>query len=336
MKNVAVKQLGVALVSLAALGATSQASADVYGAGRLIVSGLSTEIDGLVSGAPGLWNFTTSANANLNGASSGGSIRNCSGFGVDVTGGSCDSGAGAGIVLSGPVQNAPGGAPLRGENDSTLFGTGAGQYSNAESVIIDAQLVGDAATAAGVVAESNIDTGNIASASSNVASTTALSFEFEIDDQDNGAGGIAISFTADWAALSDVNGSSDGLAQGVISSSVTITSDNGTFIRWAPDGDDGAAGVEVCIGGAAIDCSSVEAGNLNVLATTATNGSPDGESGSGFFSLTVTGLESGTYSLGFAASAQSLVSQQVPAPATLLLMGAGLLAGAGFSRRKKA
>ncbi|MDZ7782461.1 MAG: PEP-CTERM sorting domain-containing protein [Halioglobus sp.] len=75
---------------------------------------------------------------------------------------------------------------------------------------------------------------------------------------------------------------------------------------------------------------------MNLTASSGENGFRDEESGSGFFSLSVTGLESGTYSFSLGASGQSVVSQEVPAPATLLLLGAGLLAGAGTYRRRRA
>ncbi len=330
MKKTALKSLAAALATAATLGVSGQASADVYGLGRLVVTDFTTEISGLTGGTgPGLWNFTTSANASLNGGSSGGFIQDC--FGNGVGPGTC-GGPGPGIVLSGPVQNAPGGDVNRADNDvNTLFAQ-TGQYSNAESVIADAQLVGDPATSAAVVAESNLQGGFIASASANVASTTSLNFEFTLDDP---GGGIALAFNADWNAIADITGLSQGVALGVISSSVTITASNGTEIEWVPEG--GAnAGIVECSGPGAVSCASVEAGNLNANSTTATNGVTLDDSGNGFFSLTITGLESGTYAVSYAASAQTLVSQEVPVPATLLLLGAGLLAGAGLSRRKAA
>jgi len=331
MKKAGMKGLGAALVSMAALGAAGPASADVYGLGRLIITDLETEIGNLSGGTgPGAWNFSTSANANLNGASDG-FLENCAGSGLGP--GTC-GGPGAGIVLSGPAANGPGSIPLRGDNDFSVFGGGT-EFSSADSAVIDAQLVGDTTTATSLIAESNLVNGTNAAATSNVASGSSLNFEFLIDESGDGAGEFAISFTAEWAAIADITGTSEGSATGVISASARLTSANGTFIDWAPDGTDGVA---VCNGGAATACVSVEAGNLNTTSSSGENGVRDENSGSGFFSLSVTGLESGTYSFSLTASSSSTVSQvqEVPAPATLLLLGAGLLAGAGTYRRRRA
>src|SRR6056297_2832093 len=326
MKNSGFKGLGAALVSVAALGAAGPASADVYGLGKLAITGLTTEIGNLSGGTgPGAWNFSTSANANLNGLSDG-FLETCNGSGVGL--GNCS----AGIVLSGPAVNGPGSVPVRADNDFSVFGQGS-EFSSADAAVIDAQLVGDAATSTSLIAESNLVTGTNAAASSNVASGTSLNFEFIIDDAGDGTGEFAIAFTADWASVADITGDSEGSATGVISASARLTSSNGTFIDWAPNGTDG---VQVCVGGAATACIASEAGNLNTTSSSGENGSRDENSGSGFFSLAVTGLESGTYSFSLGASGQSVVSQDVPAPATLLLLGAGLLAGAGTYRRRKA
>ncbi|MDZ7782462.1 MAG: hypothetical protein U5K56_05790 [Halioglobus sp.] len=125
-----------------------------------------------------------------------------------------NNGAGAGIVLSGPVQNAAGSVPLRGEDNFTVFGQGT-EYSGADSAIVDAQIVGDASTAVSLIAESNLVGGTNAGAASNVGSGTTFLFEFVVDDSGEGAGSFAICFTADWAAVADITGTSEGSATGV-------------------------------------------------------------------------------------------------------------------------
>ena len=333
MKNTAVKSLAVAIASVATLGLSSQAAADVYGAGLLEINNLQIELANVAGGGVGQYTFNVGATAGLN-APGVGATDQCTGNGALDPGSTC-GGSGAGEVLGVPVVNAAGSeAPLRTDGDFSLFGSPGQQYSNAESSIIDAQLVGDGATATGQVAESNLTSGTEAGASTNVSSNTSLSLEFTLGDN----GGLAISFDAVWAAIADINGDSEGSAFGSTSAEFTLRSSNGTFITWIVDG---VADNVICVSSgpaAAPTCTESEAGSLNNIANTSENGDKVDLSGSGLFSLAIEGLAAGTYNLGLAAETQTIVAQrfEMPVPGTLLLMGAGLLAGAGVSRRKKA
>lgn len=329
MKNTAVKSLAVAIASVATLGLSSQAAADVYGAGLLEINNLQIELANVAGGGVGQYTFNVGATAGLN-APGVGATDQCTGNGALDPGSTC-GGAGAGEVLGVPVVNAAGSeAPLRTDGDFSLFGSPGQQYSNAESSIIDAQLVGDAATATAQVAESNLTSGTEAGASTNVSSNTSLTLEFTLEDN----GGLAISFDAVWAAIADINGDSEGSAFGSTSAEFTLRSSNGTFITWIVDG---VANNVICVPGT-VTCTESEAGSLNNIANTSENGDKVDLSGSGLFSLAIEGLAAGTYNLGLAAETQTIVAQrfEMPVPGTLLLMGAGLLAGAGVSRRKKA
>ena len=83
---------------------------------------------------------------------------------------------GAAPRLSSPVQNAPGGGVIRGQDDFTHFGQVA-EYSNAEASIITAFLLLDLTTSTSAIAESNLETGSIAGASTGVQSNTQLDLD---------------------------------------------------------------------------------------------------------------------------------------------------------------
>jgi len=326
--NLGRKGLALAFATTLGMGLAGQANADVYGGaymltGDLLISVTNPDGSNALGGA-GAFIFTTDSEASINGnpdPSSGSAT--CSGvFGVFT-----DCNAGPGPVLSGQVQNAPGGDGLvRGESDYTVNGANGMDYSNAEAEITDATLVNFQPTRAEQIAESNLVDENTAAANTLVQSNTVLDVEFNVETED---GTFSIEFEAVVEALADVTGDSVGLAQANTSWTLTLTNDDGTVVRWTPDGSDST--VQEC--GAGFTCDDVDPFNLNNALTSSTNTPADGVSDSGEFSLTVTGLGAGTYNLALAAttSTQLLNIPQVPVPGTLLLMGAGLLAAGRLS-----
>lgn len=334
MKNTKIRKgLGLAVALTAGLVVSGQASADVYGLGYLDISDLHISFPNALPGStPTTYLFGTAAEGTLNGADdpTSGSAT-CGGvFGV---GGTCGA-AGAGNVLSGAAQNAPGatGGIVRGNDDYTFYGTG-NQYSNAEAAIIDAQLVGDASTHAAGISESNLVSNGSAQASTTVNSTTTLVLFFTIPDgMDDG--GFVITFDAIWNAVANVTGGDLGLSQGNTGLQVALGIVSGgtttDVAKWTPDGNEVAT---TCVAG--LTCVADEAGSLNNAASS--SGGLNDLSGSGAFSFSVSGLASGTYSLALNMTTSTLLGRftPTPIPGTLLLMGIGLLAGTGVSRRRK-
>lgn len=317
-------KLGVLVGAALSLGVAGQASADVYGLSTLQVDDLVIDVQGLVSGSATTFTFTTDQNANLNGSDDPASgFATCFGFAPGDTA-SCGTGT---PILSGTVQNAPGSTSNRGENDYTKYGS-AGDYSSAEAAIVDAALLlipGRLTTSTNAISESNLDTGVTAAASTSVQSNTNLQWQFRVEN----GGGFSIDFNAIIDVLTQVTGGDIGLAQANSGLTVNLTDQNGnTMASWAPNG---AAGVDTCAVG--LVCSSSEAINLNNTRNSA--GAPNQISGGGAFSMDVTGLASGDYTLALATTTSTqLVRRPVPVPGTLFLMGAGLLAAARLRRNK--
>jgi hypothetical protein len=304
------------------LGA-GQASADVYGLSALAVDNLNILFDA-TGGAAGAFTFTTDASATLNGAAGAGSgIATCGGmFAVFNT---CN---GAAPRLSSPVQNAPGGGVIRGQDDFTHFGQVA-EYSNAEASIISAFLLLDPTTSTSAIAESNLQTGSIAGASTGVQSNTQLDLSFAVGGE---GGSFSIAFDALLDVLTEVNGGDLGLAQANSSLTVTLQKEGSTLVDWAPSGTNTVA---TCAAG--LTCTAVESAfDLNV--SRSSSGAANSESGNGQFSLDVTGLTSGSYTLALASTQSTTVlrSPQIPVPGTLILFGTALLLGARSLRRKAA
>ena len=324
-----IKKHGLALALAATVGAgmASQASADVYGVGYINVYDLQVFFPNATGGQPGLYQFQVDAQASLNNNSSAGGANSCTATFPGI--GTCGP-AGAGNVLESPAQNAPGATNgvTRGDDDYTQY-YNAGQYSNAESTIIDAVLVGDGATHATSISESNLQSVTVAASNTNVQSTTQISATFTIPEGQPADGVFQILFNADWFVSAEVSGGSMGLAQANSGLTVDLQSGGTPIVQWTPN----AFGNPGCLGG--LTCVAVEAGSLNNSASS--DGAADTKQGTGFFSLNVSGLTSGTYTLAIASTTSNLVSlvPEVPVPGTLMLMGMGLLAGAGVSRRKK-
>jgi len=317
-------KLGVMVGAALSLGVAGQASADVYGLSSLQVSNLLILFNAS-TGAAGAFSFSTNQDAALNGFVDGSSgAANCAG--AFPSEGTC---TGSNPVLSGTVQNAPGGAVVRAENDYQKFGTVA-QYSNAESAIVTAVLAGDASTSTKAISESNLQSGTSAQANTNVTSNTFLNLTFEVNG--NGGGAFSIAFDAVIDVLSKTTGVdiAAGLAQANSGLTVILQKAGVALASWAPTGTNN---VTICAAG--LTCTATEAATSLNNSTSAFDVANQ-VTGSGNYRLDVTGLTTGIYTLALATTTSTdLARFPVPVPGTLLLMGIGLLAGAGALRRNK-
>ena len=320
------KKLAVVVGAAMSLGVAGQASADVYGLSSLNVNNLSVVFES--GGGATFYNFNTDANASLNGVADGSDGSAICGGQLGVFTTCTTPPVATDPRLSGTVQNAPGGAPIRGENDYTAYGQ-VSEYSSAESAIVDAFLLGDASTATSAISESNLVTGTSAAANTLVQSSTNLSLTFNIGDNGN----FNINFDAIIDVSADVNGGDAGLAQA--NSSVTVElrdSNNQVVASWTPKGTSGA--LPIC--GAGLTCTSTETA-LDLNNSISSGAGLAQVAGAGSYGLAVTGLTSGDYTLGLASntSTQLIRAPGIPLPGTLLLLGTGLLLGARATRRNK-
>lgn len=315
------RKLAVAFGALLSVGMVGQASADVYGLSYLDIDNLAVTFNA-TSGGAGLYTFATNQDAILNNVEDPTSgAASCAGnFGVFT---SCSI---ANPTLSGKVQNAPGSTSVRGEGDYTIFGS-VGDYSNAEAEVVSAVLTGDPTTHVQSISESNLDTGFGAQANTNAGSNTNLSLTFAVGP----AGSLSVSFDAVIDVRTEVTGGDLGIAQAASGATLLLQKDGVTLASWAPTG---TGTVTTCAPG--LTCTAIEDA-LSLNNTSSSNGAPNVVAGSGSYSIDITGLTSGNYTLAFnTTTSADLFRVAVPVPGTLLLMGTGLLLGARATRRKAA
>lgn len=353
--NIKKATLAAAVSAAVGLGTAGQALAGVYGGSRLLIQDLSISVedsDGNPIAAEG-FNFNLTNTASLNGVAVidisnctgnfaiGGSTGNCGGGGsgaLPVLGGTGDTATSA---SSGPnVAEVPAGS-RGGEDNYSFIGPGANEYGTADSVIDDAELTNDAATATRQIAESELQTGTDASGSAEIQSTTGFTFTFNVGTTAN----VTLDFEADPDLLAEI---SDALAaaataQANVSAQFRLSRSSetgGGFVQWDPQG---TAANDCLTAGLGATCSeSADGEDLNnqVSVNAVPNSTDSFSRGNGIFSsfgLSVTDLPQGSYSFSLQAVTSSSVTRNaVPEPGTLLLLGSGFAAlGIGARRRKR-
>ena len=314
-----------ALLAALTLGATSPAVASVYAGSRLLIDDLTIDVTNLAAGANPRFTFTTSSSANLNGSETGSSVT-------------CGNVAGSAACGGVPLilgSTSSEGTPTRNPGDFTFFGPSFGQtYANASSEIQDAELITGSPTIANQISETEIAGSGFGITETDLSSETRLTFTFTVGEA---TGDLTLSFKAapNLFVAVDTPDLVDALATARLDASFNLVGTGGQQVSWSPSGATGSgagAGIGDCLG--VLECKVTESGlRLNSVTRTLPAGNPASNSFGGdrdtpefqLYTFQVTGLTAGDWTLSLASSTFAQARQEVPEPATMLLLGTGLV-----------
>jgi len=327
------------MVALAAGVVSERAAAAVYAGALLETTDLSLTITGGVSALSYTLDSGNEATLNNVDDDTAGLAAQCTGTTIPTFTGSC----GDDPALD-PNQAfvTDSGVTKPGENDFTLAGPTPDQsYARADSVIESAQVTGDDRTVAKNVAEAEVTTRDSiqqGDATSEISSDTSFTFQFELLE----TGTLVLDFDAAPQLWVDIT--TDAGEYAIARASIewffdlSFDGDDGSTVRWEPQGT------------AVSDCLVTDEGSFAGVACEENNDQYDlnisrqrssipsslsYNPGTGNFGITITGLPAGTYTLVFNETKDVSVTNGVPAPGILSLLGAGLV-GIGWSRRRRA
>ena len=322
--------------------AAQSAQAYVYAGSELSIDDLQISID--AGGNPISiegFGYSTATSAELNGAAVGD---------ADSCGGQPgNNDCGVAPVLSSDAVNAPGsGGNIRGAGDYALSGITSTNYANSNAEITTAELVNFVPSSVQQVSEANLIGNGTASASTSVQSNTNLFFLFQSGP---GSVEITLSFDAFLDQFAEIDNTAlfgptlDANAQ--YSSSVTASLTGGNVdASWTSDGVDSN-----CSSGSVGCDDPSDPSDLTITQSTGAGiafGIPFGDpssvangTGGGAQSYLVTltancPVALCDWTLNLAATTGVVIRNEVPAPASVALMGLGLLGLAGIRRRNKA
>lgn len=248
------------------------------------------------------------------------------------------------LLAAGEAIAAPhGGIAAIGGTYYKPFGTLGSNYSWGDANIVSEQSLTGAFIVARNAAESNLASIGSANADGTNKSSTSLSIPIVVGG-DCGSGKVCqvdFSFMADpyILAMLTADAKSPHVARGTLAMHITLTKDDQSYIfSWSPNGVVGPAG-GCAVGGATIGgCEYADAENLNLTmevlnpGQTKVHSAPYANNVYGAYGARTNALGTGTYTLNLFMNEKTDV--QLPEPATIGLLGLGLL-GLGFARRRK-